>query len=162
MADKAKKAKRIKSPLDNERPIQGLSMLIRRINARSLTSIGGRPPEGCDRVVPVDEHLGTDDGKYLKDRRKPAVKHDQDPAIRVRKPDPTLEPAPQNSQLMPKHRVLGLKPHLRLDWRGQDGEDKTQKPNHSLSLGDSITSSTRIRFSVHTAAPASAPVEAKR
>jgi hypothetical protein len=42
----------------------------------------------------------------LKDRWKPAVKHDQDPAIRVRKPDATLEPAPQNSQLMPKHRVL--------------------------------------------------------
>jgi hypothetical protein len=39
-----------------------------------------------------DQRLGTDDGKYLKDRRKPAVKHDQDPAIRVRKPDAILEP----------------------------------------------------------------------
>src|SRR5215831_4580259 len=44
------------------------------------------------RVVPVDERLGTDDGKYLKDRRKPAVKQDQDPAILVRKLDATLEP----------------------------------------------------------------------
>ena len=34
--------------LDNESPIQGLSMLIRRINARSSASIGGRPPEGPD------------------------------------------------------------------------------------------------------------------
>src|SRR5215468_1721180 len=88
-------------------------------------------------------------GKYLKDRRKPAVKHDQDPAIRVRKPDATLEPAPQNSQLMPKHRVLSLKPHLRFDWR-QDGQDETQKPDHSASLADSIASSIRMRFSVHT------------
>src|SRR5215831_10773672 len=85
------------------------------------------------RVVPVDERLGTDDGKYLKDRRKPAVKHDHDPAIRVRKPDATLKPAPQNSQLMPKYRVLSLKPHLRLDWRGQDSQDETQKPDHSTS-----------------------------
>ena len=79
-------------------------MLIRRINARSSASIGGRLPEDRDfqrqkaRVLPVDERLGTDDGKYLKDRRKPAVEHDQDPAIRVREPDATLAPAPQNSQ----------------------------------------------------------------
>ena len=98
----------------------------------------------------MDEHLGTDDGKNLKDRRKPAVKHDQDPAILVRKPDAALEPAPQNSQPMPKHRALSLKPHLQLDWRGQDGQDETQKPDHSASLGDSITSSTRMRvFGTH-------------
>src|SRR5215510_9657815 len=101
----------------------------------------------------MDERLGTDDGKYLKHRRKPVVKHDQDPATRVRKPDATLEPAPQNSQLMPKHRVLSLKPHLRFDWRGQDGQDETQKPDHSVSLGLSSASSTRIRFSVHTGDP---------
>src|ERR1700756_5676025 len=53
---------------------------------------------------------------------------------------------------MPKHRVLSLKPHLRLDWRGQDGQDETQKPDHFASLDDSITSSTRMRFSVHSAA----------
>jgi hypothetical protein len=41
--------------------------------------------------------------------------HDEVPAIIVRKPDATLEPAPQNCQLMPKHRVLSLKLHLRLD-----------------------------------------------
>jgi hypothetical protein len=82
-----------------------------------------------------------------------SVKHDQDPAILVPKPDATLAPAPQNSQLMPKHRVLSLKPHLRFDWRGQDGQDETQKPDHSASLGLSSASSTRIRFSVHTADP---------
>jgi hypothetical protein len=58
--------------------------------------------------------------------------------------------APQNNQLMSKHRVLSLKPHLRLEWRGQDGQDETEKPDHSASLSDSITSSTRIEFSVHT------------
>jgi hypothetical protein len=51
---------------------------------------------------------------------------------------------------MSTHRVLGFKPQLRLEWRGQDGQNETKQPDHTASLGDSITSSTRIRFSVHT------------
>jgi hypothetical protein len=70
----------------------------------------------------------------------------------VRKPDAPMEPAPQDIQLMSKHRVLSFKPYLRLEWRGQDGQNETERPDHSASLGDSITSSTRIRFSVHTRA----------
>jgi hypothetical protein len=31
-----------------------------------------------------------------------------------------------------------------------DGQNETKQPDHSASLGDSITSSTRIGFSVHT------------
>src|ERR1035438_7982853 len=53
---------------------------------------------------------------------------------------------------MSKHRVLSLKPQLRLEWRGQDGQNETEQPDHSASLSDSITASTRIRFSVHTRA----------
>jgi hypothetical protein len=53
---------------------------------------------------------------------------------------------------MSKHRVLSFKPQLRLEGRGQDGQSETEQPDHSVSLGDSITSSTRIRFSVHTTA----------
>jgi hypothetical protein len=51
---------------------------------------------------------------------------------------------------MSKHRVLSFKPQLRLEWRGQDGQSETEQPDHPASLSDSITSSTRIRFSVHT------------
>src|SRR3984893_10436664 len=68
----------------------------------------------------------------------------------VREPDATMQPPPQDNQLMSKHRVLSIKPQLRLEWRGQDGQNETEQPDHSASLGDSITSSTRIRFSVHT------------
>jgi hypothetical protein len=68
----------------------------------------------------------------------------------VRKPDATMEPAPQDIQLMSKHRVLSFKPQLRLEWRGQDGQNETEQPDHSASLGDSTASSTQIRFSVHT------------
>jgi hypothetical protein len=68
----------------------------------------------------------------------------------VREPDAAMQPAPQDNQLMSKHRVLSFKPQLRLEWRGQDGQNETEQPDHSASLGDSIASSTRIRFSVHT------------
>ena len=68
----------------------------------------------------------------------------------VRKPDAATPPAPQDDQLMSKHRVLSFKPQLRFEWRGQGGQSETEQPDHSASLGDSIPSSTRIRFSVHT------------
>jgi acyl dehydratase len=61
-----------------------------------------------------------------------------------------LQPPPQDNQLMSEHRVLSFKSQLRLGWRGQDGQSETEQPDHSASFGDSITSSTRIRFSVHT------------
>jgi hypothetical protein len=81
---------------------------------------------------------------------KPAIQLEKEPAIIVREPDATVQPTPQNNQLMSKHRVLSLKPQLRLEWRGQDGQSETEQPDHSASLGDSFTSSTGIRFSVHT------------
>src|ERR1700722_18896282 len=68
----------------------------------------------------------------------------------VREPDATMQPTPQDNQLMSKHRVFSFKPHLRLEWRGQDGQNETEQPDHSARLSDSITASTRIRFSVHT------------
>jgi hypothetical protein len=68
----------------------------------------------------------------------------------VREPDATMQPTPQDNQLMSKHRVLRFKPQLRLEWRAQDGKSETEQPDHSTSLGDSITSSTQIGFSVHT------------
>src|ERR1700720_2860851 len=79
-----------------------------------------------------------------------AIQLDKEPAIIVREPDATMQPTPQDNQLMSKYRVLGLKPQLRLEWRGQDRQNETEQPDHSANLGDSITSSTRIRFSVHT------------
>jgi hypothetical protein len=101
--------------------------------------------------VPTHERLGPDDCENLQDKRKPAIQLDQEPAITVRKPDATRQPTPHDIQLMSKHRVLSFKPQLRLEWRPQDGQNETEQPDHSASIGDSITASTRIRFSVHTA-----------
>src|SRR5258708_42676 len=53
---------------------------------------------------------------------------------------------------MSERGIFGLKPDLRLEWRSQGGQYETQKPDHSASLGDSVTPSTRIGFSVHTTA----------
>src|SRR5450432_4296023 len=120
-----------------------------------------RPPSPWPRLptpvaakagpVPTHECLRPDDCENLQDRRKPAIELDKEPAIMVREPDATRQPTPHDNQLMSKHRVLSLKSQLRLEWRGQDGQNETEQPDHSASLGDSITSSTGIRFSVHTA-----------
>jgi len=62
-----------------------------------------------------------------------------------------MQPAPQDIQLMSKHCVLGFKPHLRLERRGQHGQNETEQPDHSASLGDSITSSTSDKvFGTHS------------
>jgi hypothetical protein len=100
--------------------------------------------------VPTHERLGPDDRENLQDFWKPTIQLHQEQTIVIRESDATLQPAPQDNQLMSKHGVLSFKPQLRLEWRGQDGENETEQPDHSANLGDSITASTRMRFSVHT------------
>src|SRR6266478_2108753 len=77
-------------------------------------------------TVPTHEGLGPDDCENLQDCWKPAIQLDKEPAIMVREPDATVQLAPQNIQLMSKHRVLSFKPQLRLEWRGQDGQSETE------------------------------------
>ena len=50
-----------------------------------------------------------------------------------------MQPTPQDIQLMSKHRILSFKSQLRLEWRGQDGQNETEQLNHSAGLGDSVT-----------------------
>src|SRR5882724_806820 len=100
--------------------------------------------------MPTHERLGTNDCENLKDRWEPAIEMDEEPPLAVRNLGPPLQPASQDDQLMSERRILRLKPALRLEWRGDDGQNETEQPDHSASLGDSNTSSTRIRFSVHT------------
>src|SRR5580700_6513155 len=90
-----------------------------RVDLRS-PSLGARLPTPVAAKagpVPTQERLGPDDRKDLQDRRNPAVQLDKEPAIMVRQPDATMEPAPQDIQLKSKHRVLSFKPYLRLEWR---------------------------------------------
>jgi hypothetical protein len=57
----------------------------------------------------------------------------------------------QHNHLVSERSIFGFKPALRLEWRDQDGKDKTQQRDHcALTLGDSLPQSIRIRFSVHS------------
>jgi hypothetical protein len=98
----------------------------------------------------MHERLGPDDCENLQDWWKPAIQQDKEPAIMVRQPDATMQPAPQDNQLMSKHRVLSFKPQLRLEWRGQDGQNETEQPDHSASLGDSISINSDKVFGTHS------------
>jgi hypothetical protein len=89
----------------------------------------------------------------VRNRRKPSIELDQEPAVVVRQPDPALNLTPQNDQLMSENRILCLKSALRLEWCGQDGQDEAEQGEHRpLTLGDSFGQSMRMRFSVHTRA----------
>src|SRR6476660_6357031 len=101
--------------------------------------------------MPTYQRFGSNNHESRKDRREPAIELNEEPAIVVRKTSPTLQLTPQDDQLMSERGILSLQPDPRFDWRGHDGHDETQEPDHSASLGDSGASSTRIRFSVHTA-----------
>jgi hypothetical protein len=90
--------------------------------------------------MPLHEGLRTDDREDLQDRRKPSIQLDKEPAIVIRQPNPTMNLTPQNDQLMSERRILCLKPTLRLEWRGQDGQDEAKQCEHCpLTLGDSVS-----------------------
>jgi hypothetical protein len=55
------------------------------------------------------------DCENRQDRWNPAIQLDQEPAVMVRELDATMQPTPQENQLMSKHRVLSFKPQLRLE-----------------------------------------------
>src|SRR4030081_667839 len=101
--------------------------------------------------MPAHQRLGTEDRDDLQDRRKPLIHLDEEPAIVVRKLGPVSHLASQNHQLTSEHRILGLKPALRLERRSQDGQNKPDQRDHCANLAGSVAPSTRIRFSVHTA-----------
>jgi hypothetical protein len=48
--------------------------------------------------MPTHERLGPDDCENLQDEWKPAIQLDKEPAIIVRKPDATMQPAPQDTR----------------------------------------------------------------
>jgi hypothetical protein len=60
--------------------------------------------------VPTHERLGPDDCENRQDCWKPAIQLDKEQAIMAGEPDATMQPAPQDYQLMSKHRVLSFKP----------------------------------------------------
>ena len=77
---------------------------------------------------------------------------DKEPSIMVREPDATMQPTPQDNQLMSKHRILSFKPQLRLEWRGQDGHnERTARSFRQLRRFHHGINSDKV-FGTHTAA----------
>ena len=77
--------------------------------------------------MPTHERLGTDDREDLHGRRKPSIQLDKEPAIVASQLGAPTYLTPQNDQLMSEGRVLCYKPALRLEWRGQDGQDEAEQ-----------------------------------
>ena len=100
--------------------------------------------------MPTHQCLGLEDGDDIQDRWEPSIELDEKPAIAVGQPGSAFRLAPQNNQLLPERRVLGLKPTPRLEWRKQYGQHKREQRDHDARLADFIRSSTRMRFSAHT------------
>jgi hypothetical protein len=109
----------------------------------------GFPPPISPEAGPVPAHKGLrpDDRDGLEDRWKPSIQHDQEQAIPIRELDATTHPPLQHNQLMSQCRVLCLKSALRLERRDEQGQEEAEQRDR---LGDSVTQSIRIRFSVHT------------
>ena len=84
------------------------------------------------------------------DRRKPSIHLDEEPAVVVGRLSSTPHPAPQDDQLMSEHRILRLKPALRLERRGHHGQNKKDKKRSSRQLSRFFAQQARIGFSVHT------------
>lgn len=97
---------------------------------RSLSSVAPprarfpTPVEAKAGTMPPHDGLRLDDREDLQDRRKPSIKLDKEPAVVVREPGPAVHFTPQDDQLMSERRILCLKPALRLEWRGQGGENE--------------------------------------
>jgi hypothetical protein len=125
-------------------------MLIRRIK-RAAPS--GAFPVGATSNTGSSEIFGPDDCENLQNCWKPAIQLDKEPAIKVREPNATTPAALQDNQLMSQHCILGFKPQLRPEWRGQDGQSEAEQPDHHASLGDSNAVSHKV-FGTHSCEPA--------
>jgi hypothetical protein len=89
--------------------------------------------------VPTHQRLRLDNRYDLQDRWKPSIHLDEEPAVVVGSLSSTPNPALQDDQLMSEHRILRLKPALRLERRGPHGQNKPDQRDHRANLADSVT-----------------------
>src|SRR6266446_6059992 len=103
-----------------------------RIDLRLASKRAGFPPPVPTEAgsMPTYESLGTDDRDGLEDRWKPSNQHDQEQAIPIRELDATPHPPLQHNQLMSERRVLCRKSVLRLERRGEQGQEEPEQRDH--------------------------------
>src|SRR6185437_8230576 len=132
------------SPWMRGAPQSGFSLRAHLPDQRTQFRLDRRSPSPSTRLptpiatkagpMPTYQRFGSNNHENRKDRREPAIELNEEPAVVVREMSVALQPAPQDNQLMSKHRVLSLKPQLRPEWRGQDGQSEAEQPDHSASL----------------------------
>src|SRR4029077_13408801 len=88
--------------------------------------------------MPTHQRFGSNNHENRKDRREPAIQLNEEPAVVVREASPAFQLASQDDQLMSKHCILRLKPDVRLEWRGQHGQNEADQRDHRANLADSI------------------------
>jgi hypothetical protein len=103
-------------------------------NQRSQLHLDPRPPSPRVRSptpittkagpMPPHQRFRPDNRNYRQDGWKPSIHLDEEPAIVVGSLSSTPNPALQDDQLMSENRILRLKPALRLERRGQHGQNK--------------------------------------
>src|SRR5258708_21710853 len=89
--------------------------------------------------MPTDQRFRLDNRHDLHDRGKPAIHLNEEPAIIVRNVGSASHLPLQNDQLMSKYRILSLKPALRLEWRGQHGQNEADQRHHLANLANSVS-----------------------
>src|ERR1700687_1892176 len=102
--------------------------------------------------MPPHQRFRLDNRNDLQDRWKPSIHLDEEPVVVVGKLSSTPHLAPQDDQLMSEHRILRLKPALRLERRGHNGQNKADQRNHRANLADSRTTNPDRVFGTHTPA----------
>src|SRR5258706_10931174 len=103
-----------------------------RVDLRSTSKGAGFPSPISPEAGPVPAYKGLrpDDRDGLEDRWKPSIQHDQEQAIPIRELDATTHPPLQHNQLMSECRILCLKSALRLEQRGEQGQEEAEQRHH--------------------------------
>src|SRR6266487_1095489 len=103
-----------------------------RVDLRSTSKGAGFPtPVQTEAgAMPADEGLRSDDRDGIQDRWEPSIQLDQEQAIAVGELDATAHPPLQHNQLMSERRVLCLKSALRLERRGEQGQEEAEQRDH--------------------------------
>jgi hypothetical protein len=65
--------------------------------------------------MPTHQRFGSNHHENRKDRRKPAIELNEEPAVVVREMSAALQLTPQDRQLMSERGILSLQPDLRLE-----------------------------------------------
>src|ERR1700745_3335720 len=96
--------------------------------------------------MPTHEGRGTDKREKRQGRWTQAIQRYEERTIVVRESDAATQVAPQDNQLVSERGILRLKPDLRLEQRGQHGQDKPDEPDHRGNLADSSLNKPELGF----------------